>query len=114
MFFFFLRMTKALTEADGLSWRQKLPPIPTVPLAVREKLSQKTSGGATQPKGTAEQNNTRQTNKPGEMSFLILTEIRAGVYQHLTFYKGENSEFHISVGDVWASSDQLASSVPAV
>lgn len=70
---FFLRMTKALTEADGLSWREKLPPIPTVPLAVREKLSQKTSGGATQPKATAEQNNTRQTNKPGEMSFFILT-----------------------------------------
>ncbi|KAL4655794.1 hypothetical protein GN956_G5428 [Arapaima gigas] len=31
------RMTKALTDQDGLSWREKLPPIPTVPLAVREK-----------------------------------------------------------------------------
>ncbi|XP_077459617.1 mitochondrial import receptor subunit TOM34 [Stigmatopora argus] len=33
------RMTKALTEADGPAWREKLPTIPTVPLAVREKLS---------------------------------------------------------------------------
>lgn len=34
------RMTKALTEVDGPSWREKLPPIPTVPLSVREKLNQ--------------------------------------------------------------------------
>ncbi|KAM3877610.1 mitochondrial import receptor subunit TOM34 [Diretmus argenteus] len=34
------RMTKVLTEVDGPSWREKLPPIPTVPLAVREKLAQ--------------------------------------------------------------------------
>ncbi|XP_077583410.1 mitochondrial import receptor subunit TOM34 [Stigmatopora nigra] len=33
------RMTKALTEADGPAWRQKLPAIPMVPLAVREKMS---------------------------------------------------------------------------
>lgn len=33
-------MTKALTEADGPSWREKLPPIPTVPLSVRQKLAQ--------------------------------------------------------------------------
>uniref|UniRef100_A0A669EHF0 Translocase of outer mitochondrial membrane 34 n=1 Tax=Oreochromis niloticus TaxID=8128 RepID=A0A669EHF0_ORENI len=34
------RMTKALTETDGPSWREKLPPIPTVPLSVKEKLAQ--------------------------------------------------------------------------
>ncbi|CAL9703995.1 unnamed protein product [Knipowitschia caucasica] len=34
------RMTKALTEVDGPSWREKLPPIPTVPLSVRENLNQ--------------------------------------------------------------------------
>lgn len=62
-------MTKALTEADGLSWREKLPPIPTVPLSVRQKLGQKTSASAAQPNPTPEQNGTtnkRQTNKPGK------------------------------------------------
>ncbi|KAI3369688.1 hypothetical protein L3Q82_024532 [Scortum barcoo] len=59
------RMTKALTEADGLSWREKLPPIPTVPLSVREKLSQTTTAAnATQPNSTDKQNGTRQTDKP--------------------------------------------------
>lgn len=66
--FLFGRMTKALTEADGLSWREKLPPIPTVPLSVREKLAQKTSAGATQPNAPAEQNGTRPTNKAGKKS----------------------------------------------
>ncbi|XP_034534295.1 mitochondrial import receptor subunit TOM34 [Notolabrus celidotus] len=58
------RMTKALTEADGLSWREKLPPIPTVPLSVREKLAQKTTAGAAQPNQTLQQNGTAQTKKP--------------------------------------------------
>lgn len=40
------RMTKVLTDADGPSWREKLPPVPTVPLSVREKLSQ-TAANAT-------------------------------------------------------------------
>ncbi|XP_049895385.1 mitochondrial import receptor subunit TOM34 [Epinephelus moara] len=57
------RMTKALTEADGLSWREKLPPIPTVPLSVREKLVQQAAGNAAPPKPTPKQNGTRQTNK---------------------------------------------------
>lgn len=57
------RMTKALTEADGPSWREKLPPIPTVPLSVKEKLSQ-TAASATQPKSTEQQNGTAQPNKP--------------------------------------------------
>uniref|UniRef100_A0A3Q3ERN7 Translocase of outer mitochondrial membrane 34 n=1 Tax=Labrus bergylta TaxID=56723 RepID=A0A3Q3ERN7_9LABR len=47
------RMTKALTEADGLSWREKLPPIPVVPLSVREKLGQKTTTETTQAKKPA-------------------------------------------------------------
>uniref|UniRef100_A0A3Q2CK20 Translocase of outer mitochondrial membrane 34 n=1 Tax=Cyprinodon variegatus TaxID=28743 RepID=A0A3Q2CK20_CYPVA len=43
-----LRMTKALTEADGPSWREKLPPIPTVPLSVREKLAQQAAANQAQ------------------------------------------------------------------
>ncbi|XP_013879418.1 mitochondrial import receptor subunit TOM34 [Austrofundulus limnaeus] len=68
------RMTKALTEADGPSWREKLPPIPTVPLSVREKFAQKAAGDATQPKATQpkatqpkampQQNGIKQTGKP--------------------------------------------------
>lgn len=34
------RMSRALAEADGPSWRAKLPPVPTVPLAVKERLCQ--------------------------------------------------------------------------
>lgn len=33
-------MTKALTEMDGPSWREKLPPIPNVPMPVKEKYLQ--------------------------------------------------------------------------
>ncbi|TKS71835.1 Mitochondrial import receptor subunit TOM34 [Collichthys lucidus] len=71
------RMTKALTEADGLSWREKLPPIPTVPLSVREKLTQKTTASAApqpnpapqqnpapQPNPAPQQNGTKQPTKP--------------------------------------------------
>lgn len=53
------RMTKALTEADGPSWREKLPPIPTVPLSVKEKLSQ---AAVTPPASADQQNgNTQQS-----------------------------------------------------
>ncbi|XP_076027137.1 mitochondrial import receptor subunit TOM34 [Genypterus blacodes] len=52
------RMTKALTEADGLSWREKLPPIPNVPLAVREKLTKPTS---------PQQNGMAKTHTPAPM-----------------------------------------------
>ncbi|XP_031711104.1 mitochondrial import receptor subunit TOM34 [Anarrhichthys ocellatus] len=58
------RMTKALTEADGPSWREKLPPIPTISLSDREKLAQKTTANAAQPNPSPKQNGTRQTNKP--------------------------------------------------
>lgn len=57
------RMTKALTEADGPSWREKLPPIPAVPLSVREKLARKTTANAAQTAATPQQNGTTQTNK---------------------------------------------------
>ncbi|CAB1314468.1 unnamed protein product [Coregonus sp. 'balchen'] len=53
------RMTKCLTEVDGLSWREKLPPIPTVPMAIKEKLS-----SATQHNGTRE----KEKSVPGEDS----------------------------------------------
>lgn len=69
-FLLFVRMTKALTEADGLSWREKLPPIPTVPLSVREKLTQKATATSPQPNPTPQQNGTKQTNKPGEKSYV--------------------------------------------
>lgn len=61
----FLRMTKALTETDGPSWREKLPPIPTVPLSVKEKLAQNSAGNVTQQSPTPQQNGTTQTKKPG-------------------------------------------------
>lgn len=64
MFLLFARMTKALTEADGPSWREKLPPIPTVPLSVREKLTQQNTVNTA--KQNPAQNGTRQTEKPGK------------------------------------------------
>ncbi|NXC71061.1 TOM34 protein, partial [Anhinga anhinga] len=33
------RMTKALLEKDGVNWRQKLPPIPTVPISAQMRWS---------------------------------------------------------------------------
>lgn len=58
------RTTKVLSEMDGLSWREKLPPIPTVPLAVRERQAQSHSQ-ASSPAATAPQHNgTRDTCKP--------------------------------------------------
>ncbi|XP_029358613.1 mitochondrial import receptor subunit TOM34 [Echeneis naucrates] len=53
------RMTKALTEADGPSWREKLPLIPTVPLSVRKKLTQQKAQAP-----PPQHNNARQTQKP--------------------------------------------------
>ncbi|KAA0712752.1 Mitochondrial import receptor subunit TOM34 [Triplophysa tibetana] len=43
------RMTKALTDIDGLSWREKLPPIPTVPMSVKESLAQAANSAPTSP-----------------------------------------------------------------
>ncbi|XP_061077035.1 mitochondrial import receptor subunit TOM34 isoform X2 [Conger conger] len=61
------RMTKALTEQDGPAWREKLPPIPSVPLAVRERLTQMATPTPTPtPTPNAQQNGTSQSEKPGE------------------------------------------------
>lgn len=57
-------MTKALTDADGPSWREKLPPIPTVPVAVREKLTQLNTAKSAKPNPEPQQNSTRQPKKP--------------------------------------------------
>uniref|UniRef100_A0A8D0BFH2 Mitochondrial import receptor subunit TOM34 n=1 Tax=Salvator merianae TaxID=96440 RepID=A0A8D0BFH2_SALMN len=38
------RMTKALLEKDGLQWRQKLPPIPNVPVSVQKRWEQQPLG----------------------------------------------------------------------
>ncbi|XP_051932319.1 mitochondrial import receptor subunit TOM34 [Hippocampus zosterae] len=51
------RMTKALTEVDGPSWREKLPTIPVVPLAVREKLSRGPPTAPPQHNGIAQNHN---------------------------------------------------------
>lgn len=45
-------MAKALTELDGPSWREKLPPIPSVPLPVKEKFLRTANSTL-----TAQQNN---------------------------------------------------------
>lgn len=39
------RMTKALLEKDGVNWRQKLPPIPTVPVSAQTRWSVPSAGG---------------------------------------------------------------------
>ncbi|KFW73917.1 Mitochondrial import receptor subunit TOM34, partial [Phalacrocorax carbo] len=38
------RMTKALLEKDGVNWRQKLPPIPTVPVSAQMRWSVPSAG----------------------------------------------------------------------
>lgn len=57
-------MTKVLTEMDGLSWREKLPPIPTVPMEVKEKLLQ-ASAPAQAPAPNTQQNGIKENDKPG-------------------------------------------------
>ncbi|NWX45325.1 TOM34 protein, partial [Steatornis caripensis] len=51
------RMTKALLEKDGVNWRQKLPPIPTVPVSAQTRWSIPSAGapGANTPPATAPQ-----------------------------------------------------------
>ncbi|NXJ79619.1 TOM34 protein, partial [Trogon melanurus] len=60
------RMTKALLEKDGVNWRQKLPPIPTVPVSAQMRWSVPSAGasGANAPPATAPR------GKPGESSLL--------------------------------------------
>ncbi|KAF6722731.1 Mitochondrial import receptor subunit TOM34 [Oryzias melastigma] len=62
------RMTKALTEADGPSWREKLPPIPSVPVSVREKFAQQAAANAKQQNSAADQNGIKETTKPAPSS----------------------------------------------
>ncbi|NXP56719.1 TOM34 protein, partial [Heliornis fulica] len=38
------RMTKALLEKDGVNWRQKLPPIPAVPVSAQTRWSIPSAG----------------------------------------------------------------------
>lgn len=73
-FSLFVRMTKALTEADGLSWREKLPPIPTVPLSVREKLTQQNTVNTAKQNPEPQQNGTRQTEKPGKGIYIFYSD----------------------------------------
>nr|XP_025948778.1 mitochondrial import receptor subunit TOM34 [Dromaius novaehollandiae] len=47
------RMTKALLEKDGVNWREKLPPIPTVPISAQTRWSAPSAGGPTSPSETA-------------------------------------------------------------
>ncbi|KFV49782.1 Mitochondrial import receptor subunit TOM34, partial [Tyto alba] len=56
------RMTKALLEKDGVNWRQKLPPIPTVPVSAQTRWSVPSAAApgantppATAPRGQADQ-----------------------------------------------------------
>ncbi|NXH48389.1 TOM34 protein, partial [Dicaeum eximium] len=59
------RMTKALLEKDGVNWRQKLPPIPTVPVAAQTRWSipSAQAPGANTPPATAPQGE-RGGNEP--------------------------------------------------
>lgn len=58
--FLSFRMTKALTDIDGPSWREKLPPIPTVPMSVKESLAQ-----ATKSASNSQQNGVIDNKKKG-------------------------------------------------
>ncbi|XP_027601661.1 mitochondrial import receptor subunit TOM34 [Pipra filicauda] len=57
------RMTKALLEKDGVNWRQKLPPIPTVPVSAQTRWSVPSPGapGANTPPAAAPQGKPDQT-----------------------------------------------------
>ncbi|NXK48661.1 TOM34 protein, partial [Chauna torquata] len=47
------RMTKALLEKDGVNWREKLPPIPAVPISAQKRWNVPSAGarGADAPPG---------------------------------------------------------------
>ncbi|XP_072541035.1 mitochondrial import receptor subunit TOM34 [Salminus brasiliensis] len=61
------RMSKALTDMDGPSWREKLPPIPTVPLAVKEKLLQATSSTPTAQQNGVVENSNQSSKTAGDV-----------------------------------------------
>ncbi|NWS52253.1 TOM34 protein, partial [Chunga burmeisteri] len=56
------RMTKVLLEKDGVNWRQKLPPIPTVPISAQMRWSVPSAGA---PKENTPPATTPQ-GEPGE------------------------------------------------
>ncbi|CAL8337731.1 unnamed protein product [Lota lota] len=55
------RMTKVLTEMDGLGWREKLPDTPAVPMEVRERLAKQ----ARQSSNTPNQQHNGARDVPG-------------------------------------------------
>ncbi|XP_010156933.1 PREDICTED: mitochondrial import receptor subunit TOM34, partial [Eurypyga helias] len=59
------RMTKALQEKDGVNWRQKLPPIPTVPVSAQTQtgwsIPSARAPGANTPPATAPREGPDQT-----------------------------------------------------
>uniref|UniRef100_U3JS57 Uncharacterized protein n=1 Tax=Ficedula albicollis TaxID=59894 RepID=U3JS57_FICAL len=59
------RITKALMEKDGVNWRQKLPPIPTVPVSAQTRWSipSAQAPGANTPPTTAPQGEQARTLK---------------------------------------------------
>ncbi|XP_066481394.1 mitochondrial import receptor subunit TOM34 [Tiliqua scincoides] len=56
------RMTKALIEKDGLQWRQKLPPIPTVPVSAQRRWDSPV--GSQEDTSRSKSNNTAPVTKP--------------------------------------------------
>uniref|UniRef100_A0A8C8EBI9 TOM34 protein n=1 Tax=Otus sunia TaxID=257818 RepID=A0A8C8EBI9_9STRI len=52
------RMTKALLEKDGVNWRQKLPPIPTVPISAQTRWSVPSCESPAAQKGDEQDNQT--------------------------------------------------------
>ncbi|KAM4612744.1 mitochondrial import receptor subunit TOM34 isoform 1-T3 [Polymixia lowei] len=59
------RMTKVLSDMDGPSWREKLPALPTVSLAVREKMVQQARQTAG-PQVPTQHNGNTHTPAPSE------------------------------------------------
>ncbi|XP_061487428.1 mitochondrial import receptor subunit TOM34 [Rhineura floridana] len=56
------RMTKALLEKDGLQWRQKLPPIPAVPVSAQRRW-EPLPLGSQEATSRSKEKNTAVTNK---------------------------------------------------
>ncbi|NXS70353.1 TOM34 protein, partial [Pandion haliaetus] len=69
-------MTKALLEKDGLNWRQKLPPIPTVPISAQMRWSIPSAGapGANAPPATALRGEPDQTGAGTERAQTLKEE----------------------------------------
>ncbi|NXX32403.1 TOM34 protein, partial [Nicator chloris] len=70
------RMTKALLEKDGVNWRQKLPPIPTVPISAQTRWSipSAQAPGANTPPATAPQGERGRNTAAGVERARMLKE----------------------------------------